>query len=48
MKQIVMLGLVGFVLGAITGGAIGAGLGFVWIDVFHTGFFEGYFGKLVF
>lgn len=38
----------GFVLGAIAGGVIGAGLSFVWTSVFHTSSFEGYSGMLVF
>ncbi len=43
-----MLGLIGFVLGAIAGGVIGIGLGFAWTGVFHTSSFEGYSGMLVF
>ncbi len=46
--KVVMLGLMGFVLGAIAGGVIGVGLGFVWTSVFHTTSFEGYSGMLVF
>ena len=46
--KVVMLGLIGFLLGAIVGGVIGIGLGFVWTSVFHTGSFEGYSGMLVF
>ena len=46
--KVVMLGLVGFLLGAIAGGVIGIGLGFVWTSVFHTSSFEGYSGMLVF
>jgi len=46
--KVVMLGLVGFVLGAIAGGVIGVGLGFIWTSVFHTSSFEGYSGMLVF
>ena len=46
--KVVMLGLMGFVLGAIAGGVIGVGLGFVWTSVFHTSSFEGYSGMLVF
>jgi hypothetical protein len=46
--KVVMLGLIGFVLGAIGGGVIGVGLGFVWTGVFHTSSFEGYSGMLVF
>lgn len=46
--KVVMLGLIGFVLGAIGGGVIGVGLGLVWTSVFHTSSFEGYSGMLVF
>ena len=46
--KVVMLGLIGFVLGAIVGGVIGVGLGFVWTSLFHTSSFEGYSGMLVF
>jgi hypothetical protein len=46
--KVVMLGLIGFLLGAIAGGVIGIGLGFVWTSVFHTSSFEGYSGMLVF
>jgi hypothetical protein len=46
--KIVLLGLIGLFLGAIAGGVIGVGLGFVWISVFHTSDFEGYSGMLVF
>jgi hypothetical protein len=47
-RMVVVLGLVGFFLGAIVGGAIGVGLGFIWTAVFHTSSFEGYSGMLVF
>ncbi|MFY9760702.1 MAG: hypothetical protein WB772_00940 [Xanthobacteraceae bacterium] len=46
--KVVMLGLIGFVLGAIAGGVIGVGLGFIWTSIFHTSSFEGYSGMLVF
>jgi hypothetical protein len=46
--KIVLLGFVGLFLGAIFGGFIGIGLGFIWISVFHTSSFEGYSGMLVF
>jgi hypothetical protein len=42
------LGCAGFCLGAIVGGIIGLGLGFLWTTVFHTTSFEGYSGMLVF
>jgi hypothetical protein len=44
----VVLALVGLFLGAIAGGAIGIGAGFLWTTVFHTSDFEGYSGMLVF
>ncbi len=44
----VVLALVGLFLGAIAGGAIGVGAGFLWTSVFHTSDFEGYSGMLVF
>ena len=40
----VVLALVGLFLGAIAGGAIGVGAGFLWTTVFHTSDFEGYSG----
>ena len=44
----VVLALVGLFLGALAGGVIGVGAGFLWITVFHTSDFEGYSGMLVF
>jgi len=44
----VVLALVGLFLGAIAGGVIGVGLGFLWTTVFNTSDFEGYSGMLVF
>ena len=44
----VMLALIGLFLGAIAGGVIGVGAGFLWTTVFHTSDFEGYSGMLVF
>jgi hypothetical protein len=44
----VVLALVGLLLGAIGGGVIGVGAGFLWTTVFHTSDFEGYSGMLVF
>ena len=44
----VMLAFVGLFLGAIDGGVIGVGAGFLWTTVFHTSDFEGYSGMLVF
>jgi hypothetical protein len=44
----VVLAFVGLFLGAIGGGVIGVGAGFLWTKVFHTSDFEGYSGMLVF
>ena len=44
----VVLALVGLFLGALAGGVIGVGAGFLWITVFHTSDFEGYSGMMVF
>jgi hypothetical protein len=44
----VMLAFVGLFLGAIAGGVIGVGAGFLWTSVFHTSDFEGYSGMLIF
>ncbi len=46
--KIFMLAFVGLFLGAIAGGVIGVGAGFLWTTVFHTSDFEGYSGMLVF
>jgi hypothetical protein len=46
--KIVLLALLGMVLGAIVGGAIGVGAGFLWVQAFNTTSFEGYSGMLVF
>lgn len=46
--KVAMLALIGFLLGAIAGGVIGAAAGFLWITVFQTSSFEGYSGMLVF
>jgi hypothetical protein len=44
----VLLVLVGLFLGAVVGGVLGVGAGFLWTSVFHTSDFEGYSGMLVF
>jgi hypothetical protein len=38
----------GFVLGALVGGAAGVGLGLAWTDLFETGCFEAYCAMLVY
>jgi hypothetical protein len=44
----VMLALIGLFFGAIAGGVIGVGAGFLCTTLFHTSDFEGYSGMLVF
>jgi hypothetical protein len=46
--NVVLPGCLGLFLGAIIGGALGVGAGFLWTNVFHTTSFEGYSGMLVF
>lgn len=46
--KVASLGCLGLFLGAIVGGVIGIGFGFLWTTVFHTTSFEGYSGMLVF
>jgi hypothetical protein len=40
--------LLGLVLGALGGAALGIGAGLAWVEVFKTTAFEGYSGMLVF
>ena len=46
--KIALLGLLGLVLGALGGAALGIGVGLAWIEIFNTSSFEGYSGMLVF
>ena len=46
--KVLLLGLFGFILGALAGAMIGVGLGLIWAGVFRTSCFEGYCGMLVF
>ena len=46
--KIALLGLLGLMLGALGGAALGIGVGLAWIDIFKTTSFEGYSGMLVF
>ena len=46
--KIALLGLLGLVLGALGGAALGIGAGLAWIEIFNTSNFEGYSGILVF
>jgi hypothetical protein len=40
--------LLGLVLGALGGAAVGIGVGLAWVEIFKTSNFEGYSGLLVF
>ena len=42
------MSLLGLVLGALGGAALGIGAGLAWIEIFKTTSFEGYSGMLVF
>jgi hypothetical protein len=46
--KIVLFALLGLVLGAIGGAALGVGAGLAWVEIFKTSNFEGYSGMLVF
>ena len=46
--KIALLVLLGLVLGALGGAALGVGAGLAWIEIFNTTSFEGYSGMLVF
>jgi hypothetical protein len=46
--KIALLALLGLVLGALGGAALGVGAGLAWIEIFNTSNFEGYSGMLVF
>src|SRR5258708_20059272 len=46
--KIALLVLLGLVLGALGGAALGIGAGLVWVEFFKTTSFEGYSGMLVF
>ena len=46
--KIALLAVLGLVLGALGGAALGIGLGLAWVEVFKTTDFEGYSGMLVF
>jgi hypothetical protein len=46
--KIALLALLGLMLGALGGGALGIGAGLTWVEIFKTGDFEGYSGMLVF
>jgi hypothetical protein len=46
--KIALLSILGLVLGAIGGAALGIGAGLAWTEIFKTTDFEGYSGMLVF
>ncbi len=46
--KIALLVLLGLVLGALGGAALGVGAGLAWIEIFKTTSFEGHGGMLVF
>jgi hypothetical protein len=46
--KIALLVLLGLVLGALGGAALGIGAGIAWVEIFNTTSFEGYSGMLVF
>jgi hypothetical protein len=46
--KIALLVLLGLVLGALGGAALGIGAGLAWVEIFKTTDFEGYSGMLVF
>ncbi len=48
MIKIALLVLLGLVLGALGGAALGIGAGLAWVEIFKTTDFEGYSGMLVF
>ena len=46
--KIALLVLLGLMLGALSGAALGVGAGLAWVEIFKTSSFEGYSGMLVF
>ena len=46
--KIALLVLLGLLLGALGGAALGIGAGLAWFEIFKTTSFEGYSGMLVF
>jgi hypothetical protein len=46
--KIALLALLGLLLGALGGAALGVGAGLAWVEIFKTSSFEGYSGMLVF
>ena len=48
IMKIALLALLGMILGALGGAALGIGAGLAWIEIFKTSDFEGMSGMLVF
>jgi len=48
LMKMALLVLLGLVLGALGGAALGSGAGLAWVEIFKTTSFEGYSGMLVF
>jgi hypothetical protein len=46
--KIALFALLGLLLGAVGGAALGIGGGIAWVEIFKTADFEGYSGVLVF
>jgi hypothetical protein len=46
--KIALLALLGLLLGALGGAALGIGAGLAWVEIFRSTGFEGYSGMLVF
>jgi hypothetical protein len=46
--KIALLAILGLMLGALGGAALGIGAGLAWVEIFNTTTFEGYSGMLVF
>jgi hypothetical protein len=46
--KIALLVVLGLILGALGGAALGIGAGLAWVEIFKTTNFEGYSGMLVF
>jgi hypothetical protein len=46
--KIALLALLGLILGALGGAALGIGAGLAWVEIFKTTDLEGYSGMLVF
>lgn len=46
--KILFVAILGLLLGALGGAALGLGAGLAWVEIFKTSSFEGYSGMLVF